>query len=140
MQNRLFDLASPFALFDTLHAPQKPRTLWSADADAVRETEQGFDLSIDLPGVDPSTVDVAVEGSVLSVRAERKPRFEPKEGEPKARGQRYARQFDFQVAIDASNVKATLDQGVLMIFVGKADAAKRVKVPVIARGSETPAS
>lgn len=139
MQNRLFDLASPFALFD-LHTPQKPRTLWSADADAVRETAQGFDLSIDLPGVDPSTVDVTVEGSVLSVKAERKPRFEAKEGEPKPRGQRYARQFDFQVAIDPANVKATLDQGVLLVFVGKADAAKRVKVPVLARGTESPAS
>lgn len=135
MQNRLFDLASPFALLDTFAAPPKARSLWTLDADAVRETEHGFDLSIDLPGVDPASIDVAVEGSVLSVRADRKPRFEPKEGEAKARPQRYARQFDFQVAIDPANVKATLDQGVLSIFVSKADVAKRVKVPVLARES-----
>ena len=129
MQNRLFDLAGPLALFDGF-AQARPRTLWATDSQAVRETEHGFEFSIDLPGVDPNTVEVAAEGTVLFVRAERKPRFEGKEAGIKPGRERYSRQFDLQRPIDTANVSASLEQGVLSITVNKADVAKRVKIPV----------
>ena len=129
MQNRLFDLAGPLALFDGF-AQVRPRTIWATDSQAVRETEHGYEFSIDLPGVDPNTVEVAAEGTVLFVRAERKPRFEGKEAGIKSGRERYSRQFDLQRPIDTAGVTASLDQGVLSIVVNKADAAKRVKIPV----------
>ena len=44
--------------------------VWSPAVD-VRETESGLVLSVELPGIDPKDVEVAVENGVLSIRGER---------------------------------------------------------------------
>jgi HSP20 family protein len=53
--------------------PWKERT-HDADADAYRRGEQ-FVVHFDLPGVDPSSIDLHVERNVLTVKAERTPTY-----------------------------------------------------------------
>jgi HSP20 family protein len=42
--------------------------------DVYRSDGGGYHIEADLPGVDPDSIDVTVEHSTLTIRAERKPR------------------------------------------------------------------
>jgi HSP20 family molecular chaperone IbpA len=44
-----------------------PMDVWQAD--------DGFHVSLDLPGVDPSSVDISTERHVLTIAAERRPEY-----------------------------------------------------------------
>ena len=45
-----------------------PMDVWQAD--------DGFHVSLDLPGVDPSSVDITTERNVLTITAERRPEYQ----------------------------------------------------------------
>ena len=42
----------------------------------VWQAEDGFHVSLDLPGVDPSSVDITTERNVLTITAERRPEYQ----------------------------------------------------------------
>ena len=58
-------------LFATNGAPSRPAVM---PMDAYRHDEQ-FVVHFDLPGVDPSSIDLDVERNVLTVKAERTPTY-----------------------------------------------------------------
>ncbi len=99
--------------------------------DAYRRGEQ-FIVQLDLPGIEPSTIDLTVEQNVLTVRAER--RFEPQAGDEVVIAERphgtYTRQVFLGDTLDSDNVQATYEQGVLTLTIPVAEAVKPRRVQV----------
>jgi HSP20 family protein len=113
---------------------------WSRPAvmpmDAYRDGEQ-FVVHFDLPGVDPSTVDLNVEHNVLTVKAERTHSY----GEDvelqvaeRPRGV-FSRQLFLGDTLDAEHVQATYDAGVLTLRIPIAEKAKPRKIEITGGGA-----
>jgi HSP20 family protein len=99
--------------------------------DAYRHGEQ-FVVHFDLPGVDPSSVDLHVEENVLTVKAERTPAY----GEDvelqvaeRPRGV-FSRQLFLGETLDAERVEANYDAGVLTLRIPIAEKAKPRKIEI----------
>ena len=92
----------------------------------VKETEQGYEIAIDLPGFKKENVSAKLENGYLTISA-----FKNAEKEEKAEG-KYIRQErfcghcsrNFYVGTDISqeDIKAKFEDGVLNLFVPKKDA------------------
>ena len=99
--------------------------------DAYRRGDQ-FIVEFDLPGVEPASIDLTVEQNVLTVRAER--RLEPQEGDELVVAERpqgtYARQVFLSDTLDAENVHADCQLGVLTLTIPVAETAKPRHVAV----------
>ncbi|WP_169077205.1 Hsp20/alpha crystallin family protein [Microcella alkalica] len=91
-----------------------------------------FVLSADLPGVDPGSVDVDVDGQLLTIRAERTPRSN--EGvqwltRERPSGQ-YLRQLTLGKDIDTEGISAHYENGVLSVMLPVLEKAKPRKIAV----------
>jgi HSP20 family protein len=89
-----------------------------------------FHIDIDLPGVDPADIDVSVEGTVLTIRAERR----RDQHEALRRAGRPAgsctRQVDLSDALDTDRTEASYDHGVLTLRIPvTGPATRREPVP-----------
>lgn len=107
---------------------------WVPTAD-IHEYQDRFQLFIDLPGVDPSAVDITLERGVLTIAGERAVPTQ-EEGEQMVqrrveRGHgRFHRRFILPDSVDADKVKATDRHGVLEVTIPKQQKAqpRRIKV------------
>jgi HSP20 family protein len=99
--------------------------------DAYRRGDQ-FIVEFDLPGVEPESIDLTLENNVLTVRSER--RFDPREGDEVLVAERphgtYTRQLFLADTLDAENVQAGYEHGVLTLTIPIAAAAKPRRVRV----------
>ncbi|MEJ5255770.1 MAG: Hsp20/alpha crystallin family protein [Acidimicrobiales bacterium] len=134
----------PFREFDRLTQEMwgsTPATPARIAMDAVRKGDK-VEISFELPGVDPDSIDVEVENNVLTVSAERRVETERKEGEEvlvrERRYGRFTRQLSLGDNLDASRIEARYEDGVLHVTVPVAEQAKPRKVEV-SRGESSPA-
>lgn len=115
-------------------------------AASVRDAQQGprlmpidlfrdgdtYVLNADLPGIDPGSIDVDVDGRVLTVRAERTPRS--REGVKWMASERpsgsFYRQFTLSDGIATESISASYDNGVLSVTIPVTERAKPRKVEV----------
>jgi HSP20 family protein len=95
-----------------------------------------FVVNFDLPGVDPGTIDLTVEKNVLTVTAERGfSRSEDDEVVVAERPQgRFSRQLFLGESLDADQIQANYEQGVLTLHIPVAEKAKPRKVEVTTGG------
>ena len=91
-------------------------------------------VEADLPGVDPSSVDVDVDGQLLTIRAERKPVVNDREGVQWITREReygsYVRQLNLGQDVDLDNIAATYDHGVLKVSIPMSPKAHPRKIKV----------
>ena len=89
----------------------------------VKETEGGYTVQAEVPGVPKEDIHVSVEGNVVSLRAEVRQLDQKTEGEKVLRSERYygsvARSFQLPADIDAAQAKAKYDNGVLTLTLPK---------------------
>jgi HSP20 family protein len=99
--------------------------------DAYRDGERFF-VTIDLPGVDPASIDVAVEKNVLTVSADR--RIARGEGQEWVVAERrpgtFTRQLFLGDTLDTDAIAARYEHGVLTLEIPVAEKAKPRKVQV----------
>jgi HSP20 family protein len=105
---------------------------WVPAAD-VTENEEGLSLTLDLPGVEPKDVKISLEHRVLTIRGEKLRKSEGK-GEQGYRFERtfgaFERTFTLPDTLEAEKVKASSENGVLTVFLPKAEKAKPREIPV----------
>ena len=100
----------------------------------VAETEGGYSVSLDLPGVAKEAVKVAIDGRRVSVSAQTQREETKKDGERVIYRERsaasFARSFTLPEEIDQEASQAKLDNGVLALTLAKkrATAAKQLTV------------
>lgn len=99
--------------------------------DAYREGET-FVVHFDIPGVDPSSIDLDVERNVLTVKAERPgsgPEGVDYQVAERPRGL-FSRQIFLGDTLDAEHISANYDAGVLTLRVPIAEQAKPRKIEI----------
>jgi HSP20 family protein len=126
----------PFREFDRL-ADQ----LWSGAQravamDAYRLGDE-FQVDLDLPGIDPASIDLTVENNVLTVSASR--HWEGKDGVEVLAAERphgtFTRQLFLGESLDTDRMDASYDNGVLTLRIPVADQAKPRKVAITSGSS-----
>ncbi|WP_093802038.1 Hsp20/alpha crystallin family protein [Streptomyces sp. Wb2n-11] len=99
--------------------------------DAWREDGSVW-VKLDLPGVDPDSVDLKVERDVLTVQAEREPLA--KEGAEVLISERptgtFTRQLFLGETLDTEHIEATYDAGVLSLRIPVAEQAKARRIEI----------
>ena len=99
--------------------------------DAYRQGET-FVVELDLPGVDASSIDLAVEKNVLTVHAERRRSFgddvELLVGE-RSHGT-FSRQLFLGESLDTDRIEAAYADGVLTLRIPVAEKAKPRRIPI----------
>ena len=107
--------------------------------DAWREGDS-FVIELDVPGVNPETIDIDIERNVLTVRAERVPRNGDWEllASERTKGA-FSRQLVLGDNLDLDRIEAGYDAGVLRLVVPVAEKAKPRKVEVSTGSRETAA-
>jgi HSP20 family protein len=100
----------------------------------VTETEKGYLVHSEMPGVKKEDIDVAIEGNQVTITAEVKREWERNEGDRLLRNERYFgniyRSFTLPAELDESASVAAYDNGVLeLTLVRKASApGKRMAI------------
>ncbi|MDQ4070764.1 MAG: Hsp20/alpha crystallin family protein [Actinomycetota bacterium] len=105
--------------------------------DAYRKGSE-FLVHFDVPGIDPSTIELTVEKNVLTVSAERT-RHWGQEAEEVVVSERptgrFSRQLFLGETLDAERIEASCDNGVLTLRIPVAEAAKPRKVEISSSSS-----
>ena len=114
---------------DMLDSRQGPRVM---PIDLHRDGDH-YVLAADLPGVDPGSVDVDVDGQLLTIRAERTLRADAEVkwlAHERPSGS-FLRQITLGDGIDTAGISAHYDNGVLSVIIPMSERAKPRKVEVM---------
>lgn len=111
-----------------LDSVRTPRTM---PVDLCRDGDR-YLLHADIPGVDPGSIDVDIDGSQLSIRAQRTAgngegmRWITRERSDGA----YLRQFTLGDGVDVDHISASYESGVLTVVIPVSERAKPRKIRV----------
>ena len=109
---------------------------WLPPAD-IYETEDRFVVHVELPGIEPDSVDLSVEDSTLTIRGERGFYDEVNEDSfhrVERRFGSFMRSLTLPQTADAERIQAGFDKGVLTIEVPKVEQAKPRRIEIKATG------
>ena len=100
----------------------------------VKEMEQGYTVHAEIPGVKKEDIQVAIEGSQVTIAAEVKRETEQKDGERVLRTERYCgnvyRSFTLPAELDEASSEAKYENGVLELKLAKKPAVAGRKLTV----------
>ena len=125
---------SPFDLFQQLE--QQLQTAERVPAAEVRDTEAGYRICLELPGVERSSIDVKATDRSLVISAERRSPEAPADAEgadPLLSEFRYgtwSRSFRFPSGIEREGITAQYRDGLLTVTAPKAQTMTSVTVQV----------
>ena len=130
--------------FDPYRDVERAAAMWwngrapGLPMDAYRRGDQ-FVVHFDLPGVDPSSIDLTVEKNVLSVRAQRQ--WSHDDIDKVAIHERpegtFSRQLFLGEQLDTERIAASYENGVLTLTIPMAEQAKPRKVEITAGHGQT---
>ena len=125
MMDRLFDDFSGGSVKPT---PRK----WRMSLDVI-EKDDGFTLSASLPGVTSDDIDITFEDKVLTIKAEIKNEDEQEENKYHIRERQFGsfgRSIRLGVDIDADNIDANYENGILTLTLPKAEVVKPKRIAI----------
>ncbi|WP_104990966.1 Hsp20/alpha crystallin family protein [Deinococcus sp. NW-56] len=98
----------------------------------IHEDEQGLELTLDLPGVQPGDIQIEAENNTLTVQGQR--RYDRKEGRTAHRVERaygtFVRTFSVPAKYDLTKVEASFDHGTLTVHVPRSEAAQKRSIQI----------
>lgn len=107
-------------------------TPWMPMAD-ICETENGFEIYAELPGVSESDVNISVTDNLLTIKGEKHQEAET-EGKNYHRVERrygsFQRSFTLPRHVETSGIKAKFADGVLTLEIPKAEVAKPTEISI----------
>jgi HSP20 family protein len=94
----------------------------------VTEQDNAYAIHAEIPGVKKEDIQVSIDGSVVSISAERRDQKEVKDGDKVLRSERYfgkvSRSFQLPQEVDESQATAKYNDGVLELLLPKKVAAQ----------------
>lgn len=115
-----------------LDSVRSPRLM---PVDLFRDGDK-YVLHADLPGVDPGSIDVDIDGSQLSIRAQRT--ADTGEGSRWLARERssgsFLRQFTLGDGVDVDRISASYENGVLSVIIPVSERAKPRKIAIESAG------
>lgn len=107
-------------------------TSWIPTVD-ISETENGFEIRAELPGVSENDVNVSVTDNLLTIKGEKHQEAET-DGKNYHRVERrygsFQRSFTLPRNIETGSINAGFKDGVLTLTIPKAEAAKPTEIPI----------
>jgi HSP20 family protein len=130
---RFDPFGDPFRPFDRLtdqllsgrRAPMgMPMDVWQA--------EDGYHVALDLPGVDPGSVDISCERNMLTISADRAAEYEQAQNVLVAERPHgsFTRRVQIGDGLDTENIQASYDNGVLRLTIPVAQAAQARRIEI----------
>jgi HSP20 family molecular chaperone IbpA len=101
----------------------------------LAETDKEFEMKVEVPAMEAKDLRISALPDAIIVQAETSAKEDKKEGKvhySELSQKKLFRRFEFPVAIDVEQVKATLDKGMLRIVAAKLPAAEGKQIPVAA--------
>jgi HSP20 family protein len=116
-------------------SPSRPVSL---PMDAFRD-QGAFVVQIEVPGVDPGSIDLTVERNVLTVHAERKPDYSIDSERVVAERNygTFSRQLFLGETLDTEQLSANYEAGVLTIRIPVAEQAKPRRIQIGSQGGRS---
>ena len=115
-------------------------TLMRAPETDVVETEKEIRVVTEMPGLKRDNIEIDVENNVLTIRGEkREERTEGEQGRWHLAERRYgtfSRSFVLPRDVDAENIQASFQDGVLTVSVPKSEKARRRRIEIGAMGGQ----
>jgi len=102
----------------------------------VVERADAYLISAELPGVDPSKVEISFENNTLTLRGTKQPWLEPQQNEElrvytaECVSGTFERAVRLPEYVEGDKIEASYSQGVLLITVPKAQAARARKIEI----------
>ena len=108
------------------------RTPLGMPIDIYRSEDGAYHVETDLPGVDPASVEVTVEHSTLTIKAERAPRYSDTDQVIAAERPQgtFTRQFALGEGVDSEHLAAGYAEGVLQVTIPAAAKAQARRIDV----------
>ena len=107
---------------------------WTHTHANVVELEDGYEITVDMPGLGADDFSIEYEDGHLRISGERKFEHEESEGRTFHRVERrygkFSRAFSLPRDVDAEKIEASYDQGVLKVMVPKSESTKPRKIVV----------
>jgi len=112
--------------------PVGARAQWTPAVD-IRESEDGYTIEAEVPGINPNDIEVTLDKGVLTLAGERKDESVNDDG-----GQRhvervygrFVRRFTLPDSADADGVEATAENGILKLVISKKAASQPRRIAV----------
>lgn len=106
--------------------------------DLVKDGDR-YILNADLPGVDPGSIDIDLDGNLLTIRAERT--AAAYDGAQwlvqERRSGSYLRQFTLGEGLDTESISASYDNGILSLVIPVSERAKPRKIQLTTSDDQT---
>lgn len=105
---------------------------WSPAVD-IRESEEGYTIEAEVPGINPKDIEVTLDKGVLTLAGERKDESANDDGSQRHVERvygRFVRRFSLPDSADAEDVKATVENGVLKLAISKKAASQPRRIEV----------
>jgi HSP20 family protein len=106
--------------------------VWNPSVD-VEETEEGYEVKAELPGMKKEDIHILLEDGVLVLKGEKKQESETKKKNfhkiERSYG-RFERSFRLPDNAKSDGIRAKVDNGVLSIFIPKSEEAKPKEIQV----------
>ena len=134
----LFNLHNEMGkIFGDLFASQEGETdsestSWMPKVD-ISETENGFEIRAELPGVVEDDVHVSVTDNLLTIKGEKRQEEETNNKNYHRVERRYGnfqRSFTLPRNVETADIQAGYKDGVLILTIPKAEAAKPTEIPI----------
>jgi HSP20 family protein len=105
--------------------PVRSKTNWSPEVD-VKESDNSFTLTADIPGLTKKDVNLNVSDNILSISGERKVEDEKESGNFHYRERRYgsfSRTFNLPETVKEEDISASFKNGILIVELPKQEVA-----------------
>jgi HSP20 family protein len=126
------EVDSLFDQFFNRSGDEGSSAVWAPQTDLV-ETDEDFQLRLDVPGMSKEDIDINLQNNTLTVSGERTSE-RTDEGEDYVRVERafgnFHRTFTLPDAVDHENIEATYEDGVLSINVPKTEESTRRQIEI----------
>lgn len=130
LQSEVDDIFDRF--FNRERGEERTTAVWSPQTD-LTETDGAYRIRLDLPGMKKDDIVINLQNNTLTVRGERKS-DRTNETEEYVRVERafgtFHRTFALPDTVDAENIEATYDDGVLTISVPKTEENTRRQIEI----------
>jgi HSP20 family protein len=104
----------------------------------MRETDQGFELAVDLPGMKPQDIALSIRGDMLIVSGEKIEQTDGNQGAyrfSERRFGRFERAFALPPGADRERIEASFEDGVLKVAIPVSpDGERSQTIPVKGKG------
>ena len=98
---------------------------------SIFETDEGYTLEVEMPGVNKEGLDISIENNELTITGRRSlPTVHGTIVHRESRPENFRRTFEIDPSIDAGRIVAKIDQGVVMLSLPKSEEVKPRKITV----------